>query len=99
MAEITWSVSALADIQQIGEYIERDSLKYAQVVIRNLVESVDRLKKFPKSGRIIPELHDESLREVIVGSFRVMYRLKGGQIEIFSILHGRQDAFKKLSQR
>ncbi|MBI3787293.1 MAG: type II toxin-antitoxin system RelE/ParE family toxin [Ignavibacteriales bacterium] len=99
MAEIIWSVSALADIQQIGGYIERDSLKYAQVVISSLVESVERLKKFPKSGRVIPELHDESLREVIAGNFRIMDRLKGQRIEIFSILHGRQDAFKKLSQQ
>ncbi|MBI3585794.1 MAG: type II toxin-antitoxin system RelE/ParE family toxin [Ignavibacteriales bacterium] len=97
MAEINWSTSALADIQRIGEYIERDSIRYAQVVIRNLVESVERLKKFPKSGRVIPELHDESLREVIAGNFRIMYRLRGEQIDIFSILHGRQDAFKKLS--
>jgi len=46
------------------------------------------LERFPKLGRIVPEYEDENIREVFCRAYRVIYRLKGGAIEIAKIRHG-----------
>jgi len=42
-------------------------------LIANDYVSVDRLKRFPKSGRKIPEAEEDDLREVIFQGYRIMY--------------------------
>lgn len=39
-------------------------------------------------GRVIPELGDEARREILVGAYRVMYRIEEDQIFIVAIVHG-----------
>ncbi len=58
---------------------------------------VDRLTKrsqqiatFPLSGRIVPEFQTEQIREVIEGSYRIIYYIKPEQIDILAVLHGSQ---------
>jgi hypothetical protein len=33
------------------------------------------MRTFPKSGRVVPEFDDSSIRELIVPPFRVVYKL------------------------
>jgi plasmid stabilization system protein ParE len=47
----------------------------------------DRLSQFPRSGRIVPELGRDDIREVIVQSYRVIYRLRGDEVEILTVHH------------
>jgi plasmid stabilization system protein ParE len=49
-----------------------------------------RLKKFPQSGRILPEFPDLPFREVIVAPYRFFYRVKGKTIWIVAVWHGAQ---------
>ncbi len=85
---IIWSDRAITDLESIAEYISRDAPSYARGVVRRIVGATQRLKKFPASGRKVPE--DESLREVIVSSYRVVYRVSDDEIGIAAILHGKQ---------
>jgi len=50
-----------------------------------------RLEMFPESGRIIPEVEDKMLREIIVQGYRVMYRLEPDRVLILAIMHGSRD--------
>ena len=36
MAEIIWSERAIKDLEQIGDYISNDSVRYAKIVIQKL---------------------------------------------------------------
>ena len=91
MAEVIWAPSALNDIDSIAEYIARDSSHRASLFIRRLFESSDRLKEYPLSGRIIPEINDPSCREIIYGSYRIMYRIENNDIWITGVVHGAQN--------
>src|SRR3712207_7201642 len=51
-----------------------DSPQYAAATVRRIRLATSRLESFPESGRIVPEYADATLREVIVGSYRVLYR-------------------------
>lgn len=49
------------------------------------------LRDFPESGRMIPEADDQTLREIIVQGYRVMYRLDVDRVLILAVMHGSRD--------
>ena len=52
-----------------------------------LLESVEHLRNFPESGSIVRELHRDDIRQVFVGDYRVIYRVKRRNVEILTIRH------------
>ncbi|MGV7930418.1 MAG: type II toxin-antitoxin system RelE/ParE family toxin [Spirochaetota bacterium] len=88
MAEIIWSPAALEDAESIAEFISRDSIDAAALFIQRLFEAADHLRDFPRSGRKIPEIDDDLCREIIYGSYRVMYRIQNDAVWITAIVHG-----------
>ena len=88
MIELVWAPQALRDLEGIRAYISLDSPLYADLTVRRLVAAVERLKAFPESGRIVRERNDPNIREVIVGSYRTVYRRKGALVEIATVFHG-----------
>ncbi|MBI3911986.1 MAG: type II toxin-antitoxin system RelE/ParE family toxin [Armatimonadetes bacterium] len=97
MAEIRWTVAARADLQEIREYIGRDSRVYAAATVRRITTAVKRLCRFPRLGRVVPEYEDETLRELIVGNYRVVYRIHGKIIGIVAVIHGSRDLPRRLN--
>jgi plasmid stabilization system protein ParE len=71
-------------------YIYREN-PTAAVAFRRKVEKVlSRLRKFPQSGRALPEFSDLPFREVIVTPYRFFYRVKGKTVWIVAVWHGAQ---------
>ena len=88
MVKIVWTDQAIQDLIDIGEYNANDSERYAREVVQSLFESVHILKSHPKAGRIVPEYRLTYLRELIRGSYRVVYRLVDKfRIDILSVQH------------
>jgi len=84
---VVWSPRAVGDLESIRAYIARDSPSHADVVVRRLVAAVERLARFPKSGRVVPELPRGGLREVVARPYRIVYRLREGRVEIVAVVH------------
>lgn len=84
---IVWSPQSLEDIEEIRRYIARDSPVYAELFVDRIFESAERLLDHPLSGRVVPEFEDVTLREVIVGSYRVIHRVRQGTIFISTVFH------------
>lgn len=74
MAEVIWTEAALQELSEIAEYIALDSPAAASRFVADVLDTVDRLRDFPASGRIPPELPNSVYREVVVPPFRVFYR-------------------------
>jgi addiction module RelE/StbE family toxin len=85
VSRVTWSPAALRDLESIRAYIQLDSTTYAELVVRRIVAAVERLAHFPESGRIVPELQMGDVREVIQRPFRIVYRVRPGEIEIATV--------------
>ena len=68
--------------------IARDSTHYANLVVERIVAAVERLADHPRFGRVVPELGDESIREIVHGNYRVVYRLQQDVVEIATVFHG-----------
>jgi plasmid stabilization system protein ParE len=88
--KIVWSAPAVTDLDAIRTYIARDSETYADALILEIFEAADRLERFPESGRVVPELNDPTTREIIVGSYRVMYDITGDAVRILGVLPWRE---------
>ncbi|HXH10048.1 MAG TPA: type II toxin-antitoxin system RelE/ParE family toxin [Alphaproteobacteria bacterium] len=97
MASIIWTVGAQDDLRGIVEYIGRDSTVYAADVAGRIVSAVERLCRHPKLGRVVPEYEDETIRELIVGNYRVVYRLRRQRVGIVAIVHGSRDLLRRFS--
>jgi toxin ParE1/3/4 len=88
MVEVIWTIQSIEDIENIADYIAKDSEKYAQVQVRDFFEAARALEEFPKAGRIVPELNDKSIRELIAGFYRIIYRiLTKEKIEVLTVYH------------
>jgi addiction module RelE/StbE family toxin len=75
MVKVVWTASALEDLDNIGEYISKDSLKYAIITVEELFESVDILEDHPRAGPVVPEFNKDSLRQLIRNGYRIVYRI------------------------
>jgi toxin ParE1/3/4 len=77
VSSLRWTEQAADDLASIRAYIERDSPRYAQLVIERLVQRAERIAEFPMAGRVVPEFGRADVREVISGSYRIVYWLEG----------------------
>ena len=88
MVEIIWMPQAIEDLENIENYIGKDSPEYASLLFKKIFTSVETLKQFPKMGRVVPEYGKETLRELIVRNYRIVYKIINDKIEIQTIFHG-----------
>lgn len=88
MAKIKWSKDSLDDLKEICQFIALDSPYYAKLLNDRIFEMVEHLELFPEMGRHVPELDDPSIRELIYKSYRIIYQIKEGHLEIITVLHG-----------
>ena len=88
MVVIKWTDQSLDDIQNIAAFISRDSRKYARIMVSRIMERTLILKSQPQAGRIVPELKKENVRELILGNYRIIYRIvTKKQIDIMTVHH------------
>ena len=87
---LVWTRPALADVLHIRDHIAEDSPRYARVVAERIVSSVDRLSMFPLSGRVVPELADPTLREVIDAPYRIVYSVRADVLAILTVVRSAQ---------
>ena len=89
MGEVRWTPQAADDLEAIWHFIARDSVEMAVIFADRVLGATDHLAKYPRSGRIVPELRIESIREIIVGSYRVIYRVsRDDDVQLLTAHHG-----------
>ncbi|MEA3444376.1 MAG: type II toxin-antitoxin system RelE/ParE family toxin [Bacteroidota bacterium] len=75
MVKIIWTDSAIEDLNDIGDYIAKDSERFAEITVQRLFNNVDVLEDNPKLGKMVPEFENDSIRELIRGSFKIVYQI------------------------
>jgi len=61
------------------------------VVIADIFSAVDYLEQFPRSGRAVPEMSDTNLRELIIGSYRIIYDFNQSTVRVLTVIHSAQE--------
>jgi len=93
--KLEWTEPAIADLENIRDYIRKDSEYYAARFVEKIIEAVEKLINFPKMGRSVPESDDKNIKELLLHSYRIMYRIESERILILTILHGARDLSQK----
>ena len=91
MAQVIWAPQALADLEAIGDFIAREAPRFAQMLTDGAFEATERVGLFPRSGRIVPEIGDESIREILYRGYRILYIVSGEEdmeeVKILTVFH------------
>ena len=92
MAKIVWTEQSVMELRDIFEYISKDSRRYAEDQVRRIKAKTTILSTNPESGRIVPEMGINEIRELIEGNYRIIYRiLSNNSIEILTVHHSARD--------
>lgn len=88
---VKWTKPAKLDLKQVYDYIARDSKFYAKKVSQEIVEKSEKLNSFPEIGRIVPEIGDSNIRELIIYSYRLIYEIFPNRIEVLALIHSKRN--------
>ena len=91
MGHVIWTNPALIDVAEIRDFIARDSVRYADQTSERLVQSTRGLARSPRSGGRVPEFDAETLREIIVRPYRVIYEIRDDACVVLAVIHGSRD--------
>lgn len=85
--KLLWSPLALERVDEAFAFIATDDAAAARRWLEELLERVASLRRFPDSGCLVPELGRRDLRELLVGSYRIVYRRGENAVEVLTIRH------------
>ena len=96
MVRINWTPQARDDLKSIAEYISSDSVRYAKLQVVKIRTRTKILKSHIKSGKIVTEINDKNIRELIEGNYRIIYKIVSeNQIDILTIHHSARDLTRR----
>ncbi|MGM0581287.1 MAG: type II toxin-antitoxin system RelE/ParE family toxin [Bacteroidota bacterium] len=97
MVEIKWLKEAKDDLNEIYDYISKDSKKYATRQVEKIFDRSLILKDHIYSGKIVEEINNPDVREIIEGNYRIIYRIKSkSEIDILMVHHGARDLNRRI---
>lgn len=86
--KVVWTQTARDRLAAIEDFIAVDDPAAAARFSARLLARTRALATFPESGRRVPELPRAPLREVIVGNYRIIYRVATVQVEVITVFEG-----------
>ena len=87
---ILWTQTAIDRLGEIHGYIRKDSPVNAQKWVESVLDKIVKLPDLPNIGRKVPEINSESIRELIFGNYRIIYKVANDSIFLMTIRHFKQ---------
>jgi toxin ParE1/3/4 len=79
-------------VEEAARFIARDSPRYAVIFQREVQAAARSLSRFARRGRVVAERDDERLRELIVGSHRLLYKIvNDDEVHVIAVIHSARD--------
>ncbi len=99
MVQIKWLHEAKTDLKEIFDYISLDSKRYARLQVERIQQRTKVLKSHPNIGKVVEEIDNPGIRELIQGNYRIIYRnINNHRIDILLIHHGARDLKRRLTK-
>jgi plasmid stabilization system protein ParE len=73
--EIVLTPQSLADLEEIVTFIAKDKPERAHTFGNELIDRALSIAAFPERGRVLPEIGESAVREIIHGSYRIIYEI------------------------
>jgi toxin ParE1/3/4 len=88
---VRWTETATQDLEEVAEFIGRDSRFYATALVREARAAARSLRTFADRGRVVPEVEAPDIRELFVRSYRLIYQVTADHVFILAFVHGARD--------
>lgn len=85
---IFWTERAIDDLEAIGAYIANDNPIAAERWVEEIIAAVEVIADLPLSGRCVPELGRQDIREILRRSYRIVYRVGTERLGILTVFEG-----------
>ena len=89
-SRVVWSPLALRRASEAADFIARDDPNAAARWVRGLLDAAHSLSSHPRRGRVVPETSRTEIRELLLGDYRLIYRVAPRRVEILTVRHGRR---------
>ncbi len=86
--KLRWAYRARQDLKAIGRFIARDNPHAARKFVARLLARARKATGFPLAGRMVPELQRKDVREVILGNYRIVYRVNPDSLDVLTVFEG-----------
>lgn len=86
--KVLWTENAIQDLLGIKAFIAQDSADRAEKWLIELYTAGENLSQFSNRGRIVPEFNQETLRELLIENYRLVYRIKSTTVEVITVFEG-----------
>jgi plasmid stabilization system protein ParE len=90
---VAWTLPARQDLLRAIRYLAEQSPAAAEKLLNRLESAAASIAEFPERGRVVPEL-GLPRRELLIEDYRLVYRVRRGEIEVLRVIHGKQDFLK-----
>jgi len=90
--KVVFSSAAKADLTELVELIAADKPLAARKWATKIRQTVTKLSDYPQLGRIVPEYDDKTIREILEGQYRIVYKVdeETDTIVIVTIWHSKK---------
>lgn len=88
---VKWTPTAVDELEEIAAYIAEDARMAARRFARGVRDAARSLAELPERGRAVPELHPLPLRELLLGNYRLIYKVEPERVVIVALVHGARD--------
>ena len=85
---VRWTETATKDLEEVAEFIGRDSRFYATALVREARAAARSLRTFADRGRVVPEIDVPDIRELFIRSYRLIYQVIADHVFILAFVHG-----------
>jgi len=86
--KLFWTETAQRDLQNIRRYIAADSPAAAKRWVEKLKDRAGKAFTAPLSGRKVPEFLRDDIRELIEGTYRIVYQVFSDRLVILTVFEG-----------
>jgi plasmid stabilization system protein ParE len=88
--KVAWTRRAREHVLEAIKLIRWDKPGAASKWADRVFAEVETLADLPRRGRVVPELERPNVRELLVGNYRVIYRIADDEVVILAVRHGRR---------
>lgn len=91
---VIWTESARRALDEVIAYIAQESSDGAVRVLTSALDTAASLSTLADRGRVVREIGESTLRELLVYDYRLLYRVHEDRVVIRAFLHGARDFSK-----
>ena len=88
---LRWTFGARDDLAAIASYISEDNEAAARRWVSRLRTQAARATRFPRSGRMVPELGRRDVRELLLRGYRIVYVVREEEVLVLTVFEGHRE--------